>query len=162
MLHSSHSPLCYVHQIKPGNTWEWSGFIHGMHELSIKIQSVISEQWKEHHRKHITLMTSRSTWLELPVFCVYFCFDCCLIIFAGTFVHKECERDQDQGICASCEHGQTYTEHSNGMNRCLPCTHCRLGKKTHNIIFSCVSGKNLKFDYSPSHQVCFFFSAWVF
>uniref|UniRef100_A0A671X6Y6 Tumor necrosis factor receptor superfamily, member a n=1 Tax=Sparus aurata TaxID=8175 RepID=A0A671X6Y6_SPAAU len=51
---------------------------------------------------------------------------CCLNCQAGTFVHKECERDQDQGICASCEHGQTYTEHSNGMNRCLPCTHCRL------------------------------------
>ncbi|XP_073334166.1 tumor necrosis factor receptor superfamily, member a [Pagrus major] len=51
---------------------------------------------------------------------------CCLNCQAGTFVHKECERDQEQGICLSCEHGQTYTEHSNGMNRCLPCTHCRL------------------------------------
>lgn len=46
---------------------------------------------------------------------------------AGTFVHKECERDEEQGICLPCEHGQTYTEHSNGMNRCLPCTHCRTG-----------------------------------
>lgn len=42
-------------------------------------------------------------------------------------MYKECERDQERGVCHSCEHGQTYTEHSNGMNRCLPCTHCRPG-----------------------------------
>ncbi|XP_040013825.1 tumor necrosis factor receptor superfamily, member a [Xiphias gladius] len=51
---------------------------------------------------------------------------CCLNCQAGTFVQKACERDQEQGTCLPCEHGQTYTEHSNGMNRCLPCTHCRL------------------------------------
>uniref|UniRef100_A0A3P8RSH5 Tumor necrosis factor receptor superfamily, member a n=1 Tax=Amphiprion percula TaxID=161767 RepID=A0A3P8RSH5_AMPPE len=51
---------------------------------------------------------------------------CCQNCKAGTFVQKGCERDQEQGTCLSCEHGQTYTEHSNGMNRCLPCTHCRL------------------------------------
>ncbi|XP_008274374.1 tumor necrosis factor receptor superfamily member 10B-like [Stegastes partitus] len=50
---------------------------------------------------------------------------CCQNCQAGTFVQKACERDQEQGTCLSCEHGQTYTEHSNGMNRCLPCTHCR-------------------------------------
>lgn len=50
---------------------------------------------------------------------------CCLNCHAGTFVHKACDRDQEQGMCLPCEHGQTYTEHSNGMNRCLPCTHCR-------------------------------------
>ncbi|XP_018549771.1 tumor necrosis factor receptor superfamily, member a [Lates calcarifer] len=50
---------------------------------------------------------------------------CCLNCQAGTFVHKPCERDQEPGNCLPCEHGQTYTEHSNGMNRCLPCTHCR-------------------------------------
>ncbi|KAM3874164.1 tumor necrosis factor receptor superfamily, member a [Diretmus argenteus] len=50
---------------------------------------------------------------------------CCLNCQAGTFVQKACERDQEQGTCLPCEHGQTYTEHSNGMNRCLPCTHCR-------------------------------------
>ncbi|KAM7392523.1 hypothetical protein PAMA_007574 [Pampus argenteus] len=51
---------------------------------------------------------------------------CCLNCQAGTFVQKACERDQEQGTCLPCDHGQTYTEHSNGMNRCLPCTHCRL------------------------------------
>ncbi|XP_069369884.1 tumor necrosis factor receptor superfamily member 10B-like [Paralichthys olivaceus] len=51
---------------------------------------------------------------------------CCLNCHAGSFVQKACERDQEQGTCLPCEHGQTYTAHSNGMNRCLPCTHCRL------------------------------------
>ncbi|XP_034566118.1 tumor necrosis factor receptor superfamily, member a [Notolabrus celidotus] len=51
---------------------------------------------------------------------------CCLNCQAGTFVQKGCDGDQEKGTCHSCEHGQTYTEHSNGMNRCLPCTHCRL------------------------------------
>ncbi|XP_061589949.1 tumor necrosis factor receptor superfamily, member a [Cololabis saira] len=50
---------------------------------------------------------------------------CCLNCHAGTFVQKPCEKDQEQGTCQTCEHGQTYTEHSNGMYRCLPCTHCR-------------------------------------
>ncbi|XP_056259670.1 tumor necrosis factor receptor superfamily, member a [Seriola aureovittata] len=50
---------------------------------------------------------------------------CCLNCHAGTFVQQACERDQEQGTCLPCEHGQTYTEHSNGMNRCLPCTNCR-------------------------------------
>lgn len=49
---------------------------------------------------------------------------CCLNCQAGTFVHKACERDQEPGTCLPCD-GQTFTEHSNGMYRCLPCTHCR-------------------------------------
>ncbi|XP_076019909.1 tumor necrosis factor receptor superfamily, member a [Genypterus blacodes] len=54
---------------------------------------------------------------------------CCLNCLAGSFVQKACERDQEQGTCLPCEPGQTYTEHSNGMNRCLPCTHCRSDEK---------------------------------
>lgn len=50
---------------------------------------------------------------------------CCLNCHAGMFVQKACEQDQEQGTCLPCEHGQTFTAHSNGMNRCLPCTHCR-------------------------------------
>ena len=54
----------------------------------------------------------------------------CLCVWrAGTFVHKECDRDQEQGVCLPCEHGQTYTEHSNGMHGCLPCTRCRTGNE---------------------------------
>nr|XP_040053024.1 tumor necrosis factor receptor superfamily, member a [Gasterosteus aculeatus aculeatus] len=50
---------------------------------------------------------------------------CCHNCPAGTFVHKGCERDQESGSCVACEDGRAYTEHSNGMSRCLPCTHCR-------------------------------------
>uniref|UniRef100_A0A096M7A9 Tumor necrosis factor receptor superfamily, member a n=1 Tax=Poecilia formosa TaxID=48698 RepID=A0A096M7A9_POEFO len=50
---------------------------------------------------------------------------CCLNCKQGTFVQKPCEADLEEGTCVSCEHGQTYTEHPNGMSRCLPCTHCR-------------------------------------
>uniref|UniRef100_A0A4W5QDJ5 Tumor necrosis factor receptor superfamily, member a n=1 Tax=Hucho hucho TaxID=62062 RepID=A0A4W5QDJ5_9TELE len=51
---------------------------------------------------------------------------CCLNCQAGTFMHRACDRDMEQGTCMPCEHGLSYTEHSNGMNRCLPCTHCRM------------------------------------
>ncbi|CDQ60755.1 unnamed protein product [Oncorhynchus mykiss] len=43
-----------------------------------------------------------------------------------TFMLRACDRDMEQGTCMPCEHGLSYTEHSNGMNRCLPCTHCRM------------------------------------
>ncbi|XP_061912832.1 tumor necrosis factor receptor superfamily, member a isoform X1 [Entelurus aequoreus] len=50
---------------------------------------------------------------------------CCLYCQAGTFVLRQCERDHQKGVCSPCEHGFTYTEHSNGMDRCLPCMQCR-------------------------------------
>ncbi|XP_062339959.1 tumor necrosis factor receptor superfamily, member a [Osmerus eperlanus] len=50
---------------------------------------------------------------------------CCLNCQAGTYVEKACEGDLELGSCLACQHGQTYTEHSNGMSRCLPCIHCR-------------------------------------
>ncbi|KAM9307400.1 tumor necrosis factor receptor superfamily, member a [Pholidichthys leucotaenia] len=50
---------------------------------------------------------------------------CCLNCQAGTFVAHACDKDLEKGICIPCEDGQTFTEHSNGMSRCLPCTHCR-------------------------------------
>uniref|UniRef100_A0A3Q3JTR1 Tumor necrosis factor receptor superfamily, member a n=1 Tax=Monopterus albus TaxID=43700 RepID=A0A3Q3JTR1_MONAL len=50
---------------------------------------------------------------------------CCINCQAGTFVDKPCERDQEQGTCRPCDHGKTYTEHPNGMDRCLQCTPCR-------------------------------------
>ena len=43
--------------------------------------------------------------------------------------HKACSRELELGLCLRCHDGETYTEHSNGMNRCLPCTHCRSGNE---------------------------------
>ncbi|KAM6984929.1 tumor necrosis factor receptor superfamily, member a [Aplochiton taeniatus] len=50
---------------------------------------------------------------------------CCLNCQAGSFVRSPCIEELKQGQCDPCEDGSTYTEHSNGMSRCLPCTHCR-------------------------------------
>lgn len=79
-------------------------------------------QWAADERSNITLRRHR-TCVENKQYLHQGL--CCLNCQAGTFVLKGCERDQEQGTCHPCEHGQTYTEHSNGMNRCLPCTHCR-------------------------------------
>ncbi|XP_041816049.1 tumor necrosis factor receptor superfamily, member a [Chelmon rostratus] len=81
-----------------------------------------ASQWSSDEYKNLTLRRHR-TCVENEQYLHQGL--CCLNCQAGTFVQKECERDQEQGTCLSCEHGQTYTEHSNGMNRCLPCTHCR-------------------------------------
>ncbi|KAG8010540.1 Tumor necrosis factor receptor superfamily member 10B [Nibea albiflora] len=83
---------------------------------------VPASQWSSDEYKNQTLRQAR-TCVENEQY-LYMGL-CCLNCQAGTFVQKECERDQEPGTCLPCEHGQTYTEHSNGMNRCLPCTHCR-------------------------------------
>ncbi|XP_028830219.1 tumor necrosis factor receptor superfamily, member a isoform X2 [Denticeps clupeoides] len=51
---------------------------------------------------------------------------CCLNCGAGTFVSKPCTLRLKQGTCSPCEQGKTYTEHPNGMDRCLQCTQCRM------------------------------------
>ncbi|XP_078143715.1 tumor necrosis factor receptor superfamily, member a isoform X2 [Centroberyx gerrardi] len=71
---------------------------------------------------------------------------CCLNCQAGTFVQKACERDLELGSCVSCDDGQTYTEHSNGMNRCLPCTHCRTDEI---VTVSCTSTTDTKCQCRP-------------
>ncbi|XP_017283061.1 tumor necrosis factor receptor superfamily, member a [Kryptolebias marmoratus] len=83
-----------------------------------------ASQWSGEDYKNITLLRSHRTCVENEQY--HHQGLCCLNCQAGTFVQKPCERDQEQGTCVSCENGQAYTEHSNGMNRCLPCTHCRL------------------------------------
>ncbi|XP_070706204.1 tumor necrosis factor receptor superfamily, member a [Pempheris klunzingeri] len=81
-----------------------------------------ASQWSSDEYKNLTLRRHR-TCIENEQYSHQGL--CCLNCQAGTFVQKACERDQEQGTCLPCEHGQTYTEHSNGMSRCLPCTHCR-------------------------------------
>uniref|UniRef100_A0A3Q2PZD5 Tumor necrosis factor receptor superfamily, member a n=1 Tax=Fundulus heteroclitus TaxID=8078 RepID=A0A3Q2PZD5_FUNHE len=71
---------------------------------------------------------------------------CCLNCKQGTFVKTPCERDLEQGTCLSCEHGQTYTEHPNGMTRCLPCTHCRLDETE---IAACTTTTDTKCQCKP-------------
>nr|XP_046231180.1 tumor necrosis factor receptor superfamily, member a [Scatophagus argus] len=90
--------------------------------LVCQAAEVPASQWSSDEYKNLTLRRHR-TCVENEQYLHQGL--CCLNCPAGTFVQKECERDQKQGTCLPCEHGQTYTEHSNGMNRCLPCTHCR-------------------------------------
>ncbi|XP_054908618.1 tumor necrosis factor receptor superfamily, member a [Poeciliopsis prolifica] len=71
---------------------------------------------------------------------------CCLNCKEGTFVQKPCEGDLEEGTCVSCEHGQTYTEHPNGMNRCLPCTHCRPDER---VITPCTTTTDTKCECRP-------------
>ncbi|PWA26572.1 hypothetical protein CCH79_00001139 [Gambusia affinis] len=71
---------------------------------------------------------------------------CCLNCKEGTFVQKPCEGDLEEGTCVSCEHGQTYTEHPNGMNRCLPCTHCRPDER---VITPCTTTTDTKCECKP-------------
>ncbi|XP_013857243.1 tumor necrosis factor receptor superfamily, member a [Austrofundulus limnaeus] len=82
-----------------------------------------ASQWSGEDSKNITVLRFHRICLENEQY--HHQGLCCLNCQAGTFVQKPCETDQEQGTCVPCEHGQTYTEHSNGMNRCLPCTHCR-------------------------------------
>uniref|UniRef100_A0A8C5A3M0 Tumor necrosis factor receptor superfamily, member a n=1 Tax=Gadus morhua TaxID=8049 RepID=A0A8C5A3M0_GADMO len=70
---------------------------------------------------------------------------CCLNCDAGTYVHQACSRELEVGLCKPC-HGMTYTEHSNGMNRCLPCTHCRSDEMA---TVSCTSTTDTKCQCKP-------------
>ncbi|XP_059214404.1 tumor necrosis factor receptor superfamily, member a [Centropristis striata] len=81
-----------------------------------------ASQWSSEEYKNVTLRRHRTCVENEQYLHQGFCCHNCQ---AGTFVQRGCERDQEHGTCLPCEHGQTYTEHSNGMNRCLPCTHCR-------------------------------------
>ncbi|KAJ8285943.1 hypothetical protein GJAV_G00032730 [Gymnothorax javanicus] len=49
---------------------------------------------------------------------------CCLNCPAGHYAKKHCERAGERGQCEPCEFG-TYTEHPNGLERCLTCDKCR-------------------------------------
>ncbi|XP_056233348.1 hematopoietic death receptor isoform X2 [Seriola aureovittata] len=73
---------------------------------------------------------------------------CCLNCPAGTRVESPCTGTREKGRCEECEHGDTYTEHSNGLNMCFKCTRCRSDQEmvtecnqTHNTECRCKSGK---------------------
>ncbi|XP_077479154.1 tumor necrosis factor receptor superfamily, member a [Stigmatopora argus] len=85
-----------------------------------------ADQWSavvDNDFRNVTLLRRHRTCVENQQY-NYQGF-CCLNCQAGTYVQKECDHDHQQGVCAPCEQGLTYTEHSNGMDRCLHCTHCR-------------------------------------
>ncbi|KAL4635965.1 tumor necrosis factor receptor superfamily member 10A-like isoform X1 [Arapaima gigas] len=82
---------------------------------------------------------------------------CCLNCPAGQFVQEPCTQPLTRGTCAACPY-DTYTEHDNGLTKCLPCTKCRTDEEvtrqcssTQNSNCQCKSG----FFCSPD-QACEF------
>ncbi|TRY54428.1 hypothetical protein DNTS_023696 [Danionella cerebrum] len=65
---------------------------------------------------------------------------CCLNCPAGTFVKKACLAASGIGECEPCEF-DTYTEHNNGLWRCISCVKCRSDQET---IDKCTSIQNTK------------------
>ncbi|XP_039515936.1 hematopoietic death receptor isoform X2 [Pimephales promelas] len=54
---------------------------------------------------------------------------CCLNCPAGTFVKTACLTASEKGECKTCEF-DTYTEHENGLQKCLSCSMCRIDQET--------------------------------
>uniref|UniRef100_A0A673MVY0 Tumor necrosis factor receptor superfamily member 10A-like n=1 Tax=Sinocyclocheilus rhinocerous TaxID=307959 RepID=A0A673MVY0_9TELE len=54
---------------------------------------------------------------------------CCLNCPAGTYVKKACLTPSEKGVCEPCEFDR-YTEHDNGLRKCLSCTKCRIDQET--------------------------------
>ncbi|XP_077097017.1 hematopoietic death receptor isoform X1 [Siphateles boraxobius] len=54
---------------------------------------------------------------------------CCLNCPAGTYVKTACLTASEKGECKTCEF-DTYTEHENGLQKCLSCTMCRIDQET--------------------------------
>ncbi|KAL6466018.1 hypothetical protein MHYP_G00261510 [Metynnis hypsauchen] len=63
---------------------------------------------------------------------------CCLNCPAGTYVKHSCSRASERGICETCDFG-SYTEHENGLYKCLPCTSCRSDQ---DLVGQCTSTQN--------------------
>ncbi|KAL7839242.1 hypothetical protein SRHO_G00259000 [Serrasalmus rhombeus] len=63
---------------------------------------------------------------------------CCLNCPAGTYVKHSCSRASERGICETCDFG-SYTEHENGLHKCLPCSSCRSDQ---DLVGQCTSTQN--------------------
>lgn len=57
--------------------------------------------------------------------------------FAGTFVKEGCSMAFERGVCQQCDF-DTYTEHDNGLEKCLKCTKCRLGTRLRAVQSVCL------------------------
>ncbi|XP_019136752.1 tumor necrosis factor receptor superfamily member 23-like isoform X2 [Corvus cornix cornix] len=53
---------------------------------------------------------------------------CCVFCPAGTFVANHCSASHSRGKCDSCNEGEGFTAHENGLEECLHCRHCKEGQ----------------------------------
>ncbi|XP_055055170.2 hematopoietic death receptor isoform X2 [Misgurnus anguillicaudatus] len=65
---------------------------------------------------------------------------CCLNCPAGTHVKRACVNNSEKGECESCPF-DSYTEHGNGLEKCLSCTKCRIDQDTVEV---CTSTQNTR------------------
>ncbi|XP_056602124.1 hematopoietic death receptor isoform X2 [Triplophysa dalaica] len=65
---------------------------------------------------------------------------CCLNCPAGTYMKSPCFRDSEKGECEQCEF-DSFTEHGNGLKKCLSCIKCRSDQDT---IEKCTSTQNTR------------------
>ncbi|XP_057211416.1 hematopoietic death receptor isoform X2 [Triplophysa rosa] len=65
---------------------------------------------------------------------------CCLNCPAGTYMKSPCLRDSEKGECEPCEF-DLFTEHGNGLKKCLSCIKCRSDQDT---IEKCTSTQNTR------------------
>ncbi|MBN3319496.1 TNR22 factor, partial [Atractosteus spatula] len=50
---------------------------------------------------------------------------CCKKCEAGQYVKSPCTSPSTYGQCEACAGGKDYTEHANGLKRCIHCSRCR-------------------------------------
>ncbi|XP_046697241.1 hematopoietic death receptor isoform X2 [Silurus meridionalis] len=63
---------------------------------------------------------------------------CCLNCPAGTYVKEPCSRRFERGMCEQCDF-DFYTEHDNGLFKCLECTKCHSDQE---LVEQCSSTRN--------------------
>ncbi|KAI4885665.1 hypothetical protein NFI96_026597, partial [Prochilodus magdalenae] len=63
---------------------------------------------------------------------------CCSNCPAGTYVKQPCSSASEKGVCEACDFG-SYTEHENGLLKCLLCSSCRSDQ---NLVQQCTSTQN--------------------
>ncbi|KAM9446511.1 hematopoietic death receptor isoform 1-T1 [Clarias gariepinus] len=70
---------------------------------------------------------------------------CCINCPAGTFVKEGCSKEMEKGVCQLCDF-DSYTEHDNGLFKCLQCTQCRSDQE---LVTRCNNTSNTRCQCKP-------------
>ncbi|XP_053337473.1 hematopoietic death receptor isoform X2 [Clarias gariepinus] len=70
---------------------------------------------------------------------------CCINCPAGTFVKDGCSKEMEKGVCQPCDF-DSYTEHDNGLFKCLQCTQCRSDQE---LVTRCNNTSNTRCQCKP-------------
>ncbi|KAF5899110.1 tumor necrosis factor receptor superfamily member 10B-like isoform X2, partial [Clarias magur] len=72
---------------------------------------------------------------------------CCINCPGGTFVKEGCSIAYGKGVCQQCDF-DSYTEHENGLFKCLQCTQCRSDQE---LVARCHSTRNTLCQCKPGY-----------